>query len=91
MNELLKSPLIFWLIWVYQFLKYHKVCRINYMSRVENCIFGGHNRLYRDVVLKHSTLGDYSYIGRNSHIQFANIGKYCSIGASPYLTEINYI
>lgn len=82
MTELLKSHLTFYLIWVYQHLKYRKVCRLDYLSRVENSTLGHNTRLYRDVVLKHSTLGDYSYVARGSHIQLARIGRYCSIGAN---------
>ena len=50
------------------------------MSRVENCQFVGDNRLYRDVTIKNTSLGKYSYVGRGSHIQNAEIGCYCSVG-----------
>jgi acetyltransferase-like isoleucine patch superfamily enzyme len=81
MTELLKSPLSFWLVWIFQHLKHRNYCRLDYMARIEASHIGRHTRLYRDAVLKHSALEDYSYIGRGSHVQYARIGKYCSIGA----------
>jgi len=79
MKELLKSPLTFWLIWIWQHLKYRSHCRLDYMARIEASHIGRHTHLYRDAVLKYSALEDWSYIGRGSHVQYARIGKYCSI------------
>ncbi|MFA5401459.1 MAG: DapH/DapD/GlmU-related protein [Dehalococcoidia bacterium] len=53
---------------------------MDYLSRIEASHIGRHTRLYRDAVLKHSALEDHSYIGRGSHVQYARIGKWCSIG-----------
>lgn len=36
-------------------------------------------KVYGNVQVTHSTMGDYSYIGRNSRIIHADIGKFCSI------------
>jgi acetyltransferase-like isoleucine patch superfamily enzyme len=79
MTELLKSPLTFWLIWLLQHIRYRNYCRLDYMARIEASHIGRHTRLYREAVLKHSSLDDWSYIGRGSHVQCARIGKYCSI------------
>jgi acetyltransferase-like isoleucine patch superfamily enzyme len=79
MIEILKSPLTFYLVWIVQHIRYRKYCRLDYMARIEASHIGRHTHLYRDAVLKHSTLEDYSYIGRGSHVQYARIGKYCSI------------
>ena len=36
-------------------------------------------KVYGKVQVTHSTMGDYSYVGRNSRIIHADIGKFCSI------------
>lgn len=36
-------------------------------------------KVYGHVQVTHSTMGDYSYVGRNSRIIHADIGKFCSI------------
>lgn len=38
-------------------------------------------KVYGHVQVTHSTMGDYSYVGRNSRIIHADIGKYCSIAS----------
>ncbi len=38
-------------------------------------------KVYGHVQVTHSTMGDYSYIGRNSRIIHAEIGKFCSIAS----------
>lgn len=49
-------------------------------SEKANCSFGNHIKVYPPFFLHHVTLGDYSYIARNSHINNCVIGKFCSIG-----------
>ena len=41
---------------------------------------GEHTRITAPYFLQHVTLGDYSYISRNSTISHCTIGKFCSIG-----------
>ena len=38
-------------------------------------------KVYGHVQVTHSTMGDYSYVGRNSRIIHADIGKFCSIAS----------
>lgn len=44
-----------------------------------NCRFGVHNVIYESVSLYDVEMGDFTYIGGNSHIQYAKMGRYCSI------------
>ena len=37
-------------------------------------------KVFGHVQVNSSTMGDYSYVGRNSRIVYADIGKFCSIG-----------
>lgn len=72
-------------------LNYHRIkikvtrknptLRLHYMARVYSSRFGKHNRVYERSILIDTTLGSYTYIGSNSIVQHANIGKFCSIGA----------
>ena len=36
-------------------------------------------KVYGNVQVSNSTMGDYSYIGRNSRLVYADVGKFCSI------------
>lgn len=36
-------------------------------------------KIYGNVQVTNSVLGDYSYVGRNSRVVYADIGKFCSI------------
>lgn len=38
-------------------------------------------KVYGHVQVTHSTMGDYSYVGRNSRVIHAEIGKFCSIAS----------
>ena len=38
-------------------------------------------KVYGGVQVSESTIGDYSYVGRDSRVIHADIGKYCSIGS----------
>ena len=44
-----------------------------------NCKFGKGNILYGGSKIVNVVMGDFSYIGGNSKVQNATIGKYCSI------------
>lgn len=39
-------------------------------------------KIYGNTQVTNSTLGDYSYVGRNSRIIHADVGKFCSISGS---------
>lgn len=44
-----------------------------------HCVFGQDVKLYKNVVIADSSVGDYSYIGKNNEIKNCSIGKYCAI------------
>lgn len=44
--------------------------------------FGSNVRIYSGVELKRSSVGDYTYIGKNSIINNTKIGNYCSIASN---------
>lgn len=39
-------------------------------------------KVYRETQLTHSSMGDYSYVGRHSRLIYADIGKFCSISGA---------
>ena len=39
-------------------------------------------KVYGLTQVTNSTIGDYSYVGRNSHVIYADVGKFCSIAGS---------
>ena len=45
-----------------------------------NVIVGEHSKLYHKFAMNHVSIGDYSYVGRNSNIDNTKIGNFCSIG-----------
>lgn len=49
----------------------------NYLSNVNLSTF---NKIYPPYKICNASIGDYTYIERNSMISYTNIGKYCSIG-----------
>lgn len=76
-------PIIQWVKWV---LKTHSLQKqfptlcIGFNSQATNCIFGHRNIVYDNSILVNSTIGDYTYIGGNCKIQYATLGKFCSVG-----------
>lgn len=50
------------------FVKIDNKSRISHKAKVYEC-----------VQVSNSTMGDYSYVGRNSRVIYADIGKFCSI------------
>lgn len=48
-------------------------------ARFENVIFEGKNTLFNKVSLFNSKIGTGTYIGKESEILYAQIGRYCSI------------
>lgn len=75
-------PIIMWLKWVIRSWKLKKqfpTLRIGMYSEAVNCKFGHQNIIYGYSKLVDTELGDYSYVGGMCKIQYATIGKYCSI------------
>lgn len=62
----------------YRFL--NKSLSLGYMSLAYNCNFGYHNIVYDNTLLVNVSIGDYTYVGGESKIQNATIGKFCSLG-----------
>ncbi len=83
--SLFKNPFSLWLFWLvqktYLELKYWKrKVHLGYLTNVYKSTFGGHNKLYDQVRLWYSSIGEYSYVAKNSQITRAHIGKFCAIG-----------
>ena len=53
---------------------------VSLFSKVDNKSFISRKaKVYSQVQLTNSTIGDYTYLGRHSRVIFADIGKFCSI------------
>ena len=63
----------------YELRHVKKNLRIGYMVSCTNCNFNSHNTIYDAAILTNVNLGDFTYIGSQTKIKNANIGKYCSI------------
>ena len=76
-------PIVIWAKWVIRSRKWEKrfpSLQIGPMSELAgDCHFGKGNIIYGNSKLVEVTMGDFSYVGGNVHIQYATIGKYCSI------------
>ena len=77
------SPLIQWLKWVGRTLALHKQypsLSIGYRADIaSNCKFGIGNLVSQDAKLYDVSMGNYSYVGKRSELQYTNIGEFCSI------------
>jgi len=51
------------------------------MAKILNSKLGRFTKVSKDTTLVNSILGDYSYIGGNSKVNNATIGKFCSIAS----------
>lgn len=63
-----------------------KVRRMNPSIKLGNsfaykCDFGYHNIIYDNTLMVNVKVGDYTYIGGESKIKNATIGKFCSLGS----------
>lgn len=68
-------------IWRYYVAKRrHPYAKLYFPVTVKNSILGHGCILYDNSVVVNSFIGDYSYVGGGSRIQYAEIGKFCSIG-----------
>ena len=54
---------------------------VSISARVEYSDVSLKARVWGKAVLFHSSLGDYSYVGRNTRLIHANVGKFCSISS----------
>lgn len=83
MNIYFKNfPLLQWIKWVIRTIALKKkfpTLAIGPNSQAVGCTFGHRNIIYGDSILIDSILGDYSYVGGHVKIQYAQIGKFCSI------------
>ena len=53
---------------------------VSLFTKIDNkSVVGRKARVYGKVQITDSTIGDYSYVGRNSRIIHADVGKFCSI------------
>lgn len=57
-----------------------KKLMVDCSSKIRNCKFGFHNRIYSNATLINSSIDSYTYVGSRCEISFAVIGKFCSIG-----------
>jgi len=55
-----------------------------YKNHKNNCKISSKSRIYSPYSLGECSIGDYTYIARNSRIQYATIGNFCSIGPNFY-------
>lgn len=83
-NSLRYLPFISWLKWVLRtrkVLKKYPTVRIGFSAIVtSDCVLGHQNRFLPFSKLVGTTIGDYSYVGVGTQVQYADIGKFCSIG-----------
>lgn len=57
----------------------YKLKKIGNRVRVRKCVFEGLNAVFDDAKVENSFVGLGSYIGRNSSLDNAKIGRFCSI------------
>lgn len=83
MIEILRAnPFVKWIQWAFQTRRLRKqnpTLTIGNMSVAVGCTFGHRNIIYGNSVLVNTKLGDYTYVGGQVKIQYATIGKFCSI------------
>ena len=83
-NKLKYIPIVQWGKWVlrtYKIKQKYPTVSIGYMAIITpDCKLGHQNNLLPYSKLVDSSLDDYSYIGVGTQVQYANIGKFCSIG-----------
>lgn len=55
---------------------------VSLLAKIDNLsVVSKKAKVYRNVQVSNSTVGDYSYVGRNSRIVYADVGKFCSIAS----------
>lgn len=84
-NLILRNPLT---RWIKQFgcnlrliiTHFNSNLKLDLSSSVTECSFGNFNTIYARAVLNRVSLGDYTYVARDTYINNATIGKFASIG-----------
>ena len=75
----------------YSFLRFHNKCHMEFGATIlGNSTFEGNNKISRGAYVKDTTLGYDSYIGANSYINRAHIGRFCSIGDSVKIIDATH-
>jgi phosphonate metabolism protein (transferase hexapeptide repeat family) len=83
MELLIKNPITVWLRWLLTAINYklrNKHFMMEYLSEVTNCRFGKYNTIRKYARMRNVDMGDYSYVGRESQVYEACIGKFTCIG-----------
>ncbi len=85
MIAIFNNPTAHWLRWIFTKLNLAIKHRgqhlhLEYMVEVTNCTFGKYNTVYKHSRLRSSSLGDFTYVARNSQIYQTKIGKFSCIG-----------
>lgn len=84
-KTILKNPFTIWIVKLcraklYQ-LKFHQNrLKIGYNSYAKSSTFGYANFIKNNVSINNSKLDSYTYVSDGTKIQYATIGKFCSIG-----------
>ena len=83
MELLMKNPLTLWLRWLVKAVLLHlrhASITVEYMADAQRSVFGKHNTLRKYCRIRNARLGDYSYVGRESQVYEAEVGKFTCIG-----------
>lgn len=70
-----------WLIMRQKLLKKNESLSVGYMSVIINCTFSIENHIFPFAKLINSHLGNFTYVGGNTHIRNAEIGHFTSIAS----------
>jgi phosphonate metabolism protein (transferase hexapeptide repeat family) len=83
MELLIKNPLTLWLRWLIKALLLHVRYQnlvVEYMADVQRSTFGRYNTLRKYCRIRNAQFGDFSYVGRESQVYEAVVGKFTCIG-----------
>lgn len=78
------NPITKWLQWLVmrqKLLKKYPTLQVGYMSIINNCDFSLENHIFPNAKLLNVHLGNFTYVGGNTHIKNAEIGHFCSIAS----------
>ncbi len=53
---------------------------MEYLCEINRCIFSEYNTIYKYARVRDSSFGSYTYIGRESQVYSADVGRFTSIG-----------
>jgi acetyltransferase-like isoleucine patch superfamily enzyme len=85
MSALLTNGITLWLRWIAKKLWLYikqpvDTPWLDYMADVSGSVLGKKVSLYKYARVVNSSIGDYTYIAKHTHVTNARIGKFCSIG-----------